>query len=102
MAFRSNMAKMRENPAGDSIREADGATSGASNQERGTSQSSKFRTVSTSTSLNVGNLVKVQGNTKDTGVVGRPSSVALEGKKQLEGATENPDGRGNRGGQFRP
>lgn len=70
------------------------------NQEQGTS--SKSRTVSTASKFNVGNQVRVQGDSKGTGKVGVPTAIALKSKKTTAPAAVNPDGVPARGtGKFR-
>jgi hypothetical protein len=91
MAYMDNIAPKRENPISDRIAPAE-ALASVSNQERTIGQSSKFREVTLSTTLNVGNQVRVQGNDKGTGVVGRPSSIGLVGKDFAGSATTDPSG----------
>jgi hypothetical protein len=99
MAYRDKIAPKRENPVADPI--VDSVSYGESNQERGQGQSSKYRSVSTASKVPVGNQVRVQGNTKGTSTVGKPSAVSLQGKKSVSGASENPDGQRNRAGKLR-
>lgn len=96
MAFRDNIAPQRVNPTGipESVAPA---LASASTQMRSQGQAAKFSTVSTAPNVGVstGDQLRVQGNTKGTGVVGKPSSLGNKGRDFMKPATANPSGSGN-------
>lgn len=110
MSYTSNKAAKRESPTverGSEYAKASSKTASdkQAKSELGASQSSKFRTVTAKldkgvqptytakAGYNEGNYVKLQANTKGTGVVGRPAGVALASKRKVFVASENPDGK---------
>lgn len=95
MAYRDKIAPKRENPVADTIMDSVPNTD-SSNQTRTVPQTSKFRSVGTPDKFNNGTLVRTQGNTKGTGVAGRPSSIGLQDRKSAKSASVNPDGARNR------
>lgn len=89
MAYTDNKAPGRVSPNSDRVSAAP-APASRSNQMKAQGQSSKFRTPSLAPKAQVGNQVRMAGNSKGTGVAGRPSAVALAGKTSSKGAVENP------------
>lgn len=102
MAYYENIAMKRDsisdlnNPVGEYKEESAQAASGAksqSNQEKSQPASAIIRTVSEPIDkYNSGPFVKLGPNTKNTGKVGVPVSVALDDPSTAP-ATENPSGK---------
>lgn len=93
MAFRENMAAGRKNPNAGPGQYLGGDASKESNQEQTQPASSKARSYSTSSNLNVGNLVAFTESTKGTGTAGVPVSAAYTSKARVMGEGFNPDGQ---------
>lgn len=90
------------NVTGDFSGESAKAAQPASSQEKGQTQSSKFRNVAvTPGRYNEGNQVRVTPSNKGTDVVGRPSALGLASRQGTKPASENPDGQNNRPGSRR-
>lgn len=105
MISRGTVAAGRRSPTnviGDFSAESAKAAGARSNQEKSQTQSAKFRNVPVAKGkYNEGEVVRMQANTKGTGVVGRPSVLGQAGRDFTKPAVQNPDGASSRPGSRR-
>jgi hypothetical protein len=100
MAYTDGKAAPRRVPGSTPLVSAAPAPAGKSAQSLTVGQSAKFSQPSLASHASVGNQVRIAGNTKGTGVAGRPASLAVAGKTSTKPAVENPSGSSNKPGKF--